>query len=83
MMTKVVNKFVNTGRITQSRIVVERMPETGPQAIVTPANRSVRNPMLVPPKQPPVAMPKKPSCLNDIFSDMIESEPQFATVAES
>lgn len=79
-MNKVMNKFVNTGRITQSRIVIERLPEAGPEAIVTAANRSVRNPMLVPPKQPPVVMPKKAAaaCLNDIFSDMIESEPQFA-----
>lgn len=80
-MDKVMNKFVNTGRITQRRIVIERLPEAGAEAIVTTANRSVRNPMLVPPKQPPVAMPKKPAaaCLNDIFADMIASEPQFAS----
>lgn len=84
MMNKVVNKFINTGRVTQSRIYLVALPEaqSAPETLVTPSNRTVRNPSLASLKKSAAAdVPKKPQSLNDIFSEMIALEPQFATVS--
>lgn len=82
MMNKVVNKFINTGRVTQSRIYLVALPEaqSAPETLVTPSNRTVRNPSLASPKKAAADVPKKPQSLNDIFFEIIALEPQFATV---
>jgi hypothetical protein len=87
MMNKVVNKFVNNGRITQTRIQLESLAseQVQPESIVNVNNRAVRNPLLELPRRPVASAQKQApaTCLNDLFEQMIEQEPQFGEASKS